>query len=52
MDEMRDERLSASDRQMHTHLPTMRGQGMMMEVGTEIVHVVAQYINARPIWQA
>jgi hypothetical protein len=45
MVEMRDKRLSASDRQMRTQLPAMRGKGMMMVVGAKSVHVGSQYIN-------
>jgi hypothetical protein len=51
MVEMRDERLSASDRQMRTHLPTVRGKGMMMEMGAKCVHVGSQYINGQEFWQ-
>jgi hypothetical protein len=51
MVEMRDKRLSASDRQVRTHLPAMRGLRMMMEMSAKSVHVVPQYINGQPFWQ-
>ena len=49
---MRNTRLSASDRQMRTQLPAMRGLRMMMEMGAKCAHVGSQYINEKTIWQA